>query len=254
MWDPMKYLTFADHRGRPFYELLGRVSVDSPRRVVDLGCGPGNLTATLAQRWPGATIEALDSSPEMVEAARAAGVDARLGDLDDWLPEPDTDVLLSNAVLQWVPQHRDLLRRWVRALPSGSWLAMQMPGNFTAPSHALLRELADSPRWSALLSAVRLRGEAVVGEPVEYADLLADEGCQADVWETTYQQRLEGEDPILDWVAGTSLRPIRAKLDDAQWAEFRAEFAPMLRAAYPARADGVTWFGFRRIFLVARTG
>src|SRR5437016_5421725 len=112
MWDPSVYLAFADQRGRPFHDLIARIGADDPRRVVDLGCGPGNYTELLAARWPGAIVEALDSSPEMVAAARERGLVARVGDVTDWKPEPDTDVVVSNAVLQWVPGHADLLRRW----------------------------------------------------------------------------------------------------------------------------------------------
>ncbi|WP_236796187.1 trans-aconitate 2-methyltransferase [Amycolatopsis sp. GM8] len=252
MWDPAKYLDYADQRGRPFYELLGRVGAVAPRRVVDLGCGPGNLTKSLPSRWPSAILEASDSSPEMVAAAQAAGVPAEVRDVHDWKPAPDTDVVLSNAVLQWVPDHRDLLRRWAGELPSGAWCAMQVPGNFGAPSHALIRELASSPAWAPVLEPVVFRGDETVGEPQEYADLFADAGCQVDAWETTYVQRLDGPDPVLEWVSGTALRPIRAALDDASWTRFRAELAPLLAQAYPARADGTTWFGFRRIFAVAR--
>lgn len=252
MWDPTKYLAFADHRGRPFHELVNRIGAESPRRVVDLGCGPGNLTVTLAARWPDATLEAMDSSPEMVEAAREAGVDAHVGDVTAWQPEPDTDVVVSNAVLQWVPTHREMLRNWAKALPSGAWLAVQMPGNFDSPSHTSIRDLAGSARWSQRLDTVGLRGDLFVGQPEEYADLLVDAGCEADVWETTYTQRLEGEDPVLDWVTGTALRPIRAALSEPDWQEFRADLGAVLRTAYPTRPDGITWFPFRRIFVVAR--
>lgn len=253
MWDPGKYLTFADHRGRPFHELVNRIDAPAPRRVMDLGCGPGNLTALLPNRWPGAVIEAVDSSPEMVAAARANGVDARIGDVTDWMPGPDTDVVISNAVLQWVPGHVDLLRKWARALPSGAWLAMQMPGNLGAPSHELIRELSASAGWRDRLGDTDVRSIDLVGNPRDYADLLTDEGCLVDAWETTYLQRMEGPDPVLEWVTGTALRPIRAKLADEGWAAFRAELAPRLRAAYPRRPDGVTWFDFRRVFVVART-
>ncbi|HEX4705331.1 MAG TPA: methyltransferase domain-containing protein, partial [Pseudonocardiaceae bacterium] len=176
MWDPTAYLTFADHRGRPFHDLVGRIAAREPRRVVDLGCGPGNLTETLAQRWPAATLDALDSSPEMVEAARARGINAHVGDVTEWTPEPDTDVVVTNAVLQWVPGHHELLRRWVRQLPSGAWLAMQVPGNFAAPSHVLTRELAANPTWRQTLDGVPLREEDAVSTPREYANLLVDEG------------------------------------------------------------------------------
>jgi trans-aconitate 2-methyltransferase len=252
MWDPATYLNFADHRGRPFHDLVGRIAADAPRRVVDLGCGPGNQTETLAQRWPDAVVEGTDSSVEMVEAARARGLDARVEDVNDWHPEPDTDVVLTNAVLQWVPGHARLLRRWAEELPSGAWFGMQVPGNFDAPSHVLIRDIAESPTWRADLADVRLRQEDTVASPTEYADLFADAGAQVDAWETTYLQRLTGEDPVLDWVTGTALRPIKAVLDEQRWNTFRTELGARLRTAYPSRADGTTWFEFRRVFVVAR--
>lgn len=254
MWDPTKYLAFADHRSRPFFDLLARVPADAPRRVADLGCGPGNLTETLAARWPDAVVEAMDSSPEMVEAARGRGIDASVGDVREWAPRPDTDVVVSNAVLQWVPGHDELLTRWVARLPEGAWLAFQVPGNFGAPSHVRVRELAREDRWHARLGSVVLREDDAVLDPAGYASLLADAGCAVDAWETTYVQRLTGEDPVLEWVTGTALRPIRAALDEPDWADFRASLAPRLRAEYPARADGSTWFPFRRVFVVARVG
>ncbi|WP_020416639.1 trans-aconitate 2-methyltransferase [Amycolatopsis sp. ATCC 39116] len=250
MWDPAKYLDYADLRGRPFYDLIGRIDAAEPRRVVDLGCGPGNLTLSLASRWPGAKLEALDSSPEMVEAARAAGLDARVADVREWSPEPDTDVVVTNAVLQWVPEHRSLLRRWVGELPSGAWFAMQVPGNMDSPSHTLVREVAARPEWSARVGG--LRGVDAVDTPAEYAELFADAGCSVDAWETTYVQRLSGPDAVLEWITGTALRPVRAALDDDEWQRFRAELAPLLNEAYPPRADGTTWFPFRRVFAVAR--
>ncbi|HVV09410.1 trans-aconitate 2-methyltransferase [Amycolatopsis sp.] len=247
MWDPAKYLDYADLRARPFYDLIGRIGAQAPRRVSDLGCGPGNLTVELGKRWPGAILDASDSSPDMVAAARAAGVDARLLDLHDWTPEPDTDVVVTNAVLQWVPDHRELLKRWVAQLPSGAWLAMQVPGNFDAPSHVLARRLA-----AEVAPDVDLRGEDAVGEPLEYAELFADAGCAVDAWETTYAQRLAGENAVLEWISGTALRPVKAALSEPDWQSFRAELAKRLDEAYPPRPDGTTWFPFRRIFAVAR--
>lgn len=251
-WSPTKYLDYADLRARPFHDLISRVGAQAPRRVVDLGCGPGNLTRELAARWPGATIEAYDSSPEMVAAAQSAGVDARLLDVRDWLPSADTDVVVTNAVLQWVPDHEALLRRWTAGLPAGGWLAMQVPGNFGAPSHVLPRALAASARWSHRIGP--LRAENSVAGPEEYAGLLADAGCAVDVWETTYMQALTGANAVLEWITGTALRPVRTILDDASWADFRAELAPLLEEAYPPRPDGTAWFPFRRIFAVAHKG
>jgi trans-aconitate 2-methyltransferase len=252
VWDPGKYLDYADLRARPFYDLVSRIGATSPRRVADLGCGPGNLTVSLRERWPSAILECSDSSPEMVAAARERGLDAALLDVRDWIPAPDTDVVVSNAVLQWVPGHFSLLRRWASSLPSGAYLAVQVPGNFNAPSHALTRELAASPAWASRLAEVVLREDDAVSSPLEYANLLADAGCTVDAWETTYVQPLHGPSPVLEWITGTALRPIRAALTDAEWEQFRASLAPRLDTAYPARSDGVTLFEFRRVFFVAR--
>jgi trans-aconitate 2-methyltransferase len=248
-WDPTAYLTFDDHRSRPFHDLLARIGATEPRRVVDLGCGPGHLTGLLSARWPGAEIDALDSSPEMVENARARGVPARQADVRDWQPGPTDDVVVTNAVLQWVPEHAELLVRWLGEMPKGGWFAMQVPGNFSAQSHALVRELLAEPAWSG---RVQVRDELAVAPPADYADSVAAVGAEVDAWETTYLHRLTGPDAVLAWISGTALRPVRAALEDAEWDRFRAELAPRLREAYPPRPDGTTWFPFRRIFLVAR--
>ncbi len=252
MWNPDVYLAFADHRGRPFFDLLSRVRAETPRRVVDLGCGPGNLTATLNKRWPDAIVEAWDSSPEMVDAARERGVDANVGDVRAWNPQSDTDVVVSNATLQWVPEHADLLVRWAGELPAGSWIAMQVPGNFDAPSHRAVRELARRERWSEPLQDFPFR-EGQVDDPSGYAGLLSDVGCTVDAWETTYIHELTGDNPVLEWITGTALTPVKSRLDEEQWQRFRQELIPLLDEAYPTRADGRTFFPFRRIFVVAQT-
>ncbi|WP_193044745.1 trans-aconitate 2-methyltransferase [Mycolicibacterium baixiangningiae] len=253
MWNPEVYLEFADHRGRPFFDLLARIGAAAPRRVVDLGCGPGNLTATLHGRWPSAVVEAWDNSPEMVAAAREHGVEANVGDVRDWSPRPDTDVVLSNATLHWVPEHRELLTRWAGALAPGSWLAMQVPGNFDAPSHDAVRRLAGQEPWAAPLQDI-FAADDVVDTPAAYAELLTGAGCTVDAWETTYIHELTGEHPVLDWITGTALRPVRSRLTDEQWDRFRDELIPLLDEAYPPRPDGRTFFPFRRVFVVARTG
>lgn len=254
MWNPDVYLAYADHRGRPYYDLLARVGAGSPRRVADLGCGPGNLIRTLKDRWPDAVIEAWDSSVEMVEAARERGVDARVGDVRDWTPHPDTDVVVSNATLHWVPEHAELLPRWAAQLAAGSWIAFQVPGNFDAPSHLAVRDLVSSPRWSRSLGDFPFERSEVVRSAADYAGLLTDAGCTVDAWETTYIHELTGEHPVLEWINGTALRPVRAALSDHDWEQFRAELIPLLDAAYPRRADGLTFFPFRRIFVVAQVG
>ncbi|HTX84897.1 MAG TPA: methyltransferase domain-containing protein, partial [Streptosporangiaceae bacterium] len=193
MWDPAQYLHFADERSRPFYDLAGRIGAIAPGYVVDLGCGPGNLTASLAVRWPQAEVLGVDSSAEMIAAAQQADYAAAAGqgqlsfavsDVNDWQPARPPDVIISNAVLQWVPNHLELLPRWAADLAPGGWLAFQLPGNFDQPTHAVLRELATSPRWRDRLSGVQLNRQA--GEPGEYLDLLGRLGLIVDAWETTY--------------------------------------------------------------------
>jgi trans-aconitate 2-methyltransferase len=239
-------------RARPFYDLLSRVGAEQPRRVVDLGCGAGNLTLQLSRRWPEAVIEALDDSPEMVAAAKERGVNATVGDVRSWQPQRDTDVVMSNAVLHWVPEHAELLVRWAGQLAGGTWLAIQMPGNFETPSHAAVRAVARREPFANILRDVPFRVGAVVQPPSYYADLLIRAGCAVDAWETTYLHQLTGEHPVLDWITGTSLRPVRERLSDEDWQRFRRELIPLLADAYPPRSDGVTFFPFRRVFVVAQ--
>ena len=254
MWDPDVYLTFADHRARPFYDLLSRVAAREPRRVVDLGCGAGNLTSQLARRWPDATIEALDSSPEMVAAARERGVSASVADVRTWTPQPDTDVVLSNAAMHWVPEHGELFVRWVGRLAAGSWLAIQMPGNFETASHAAVRAVARRQPYAELLQENPFRVGTVVDTPAHYADLLLDSGCTVDAWETTYIHQLTGEHPVLDWISGTALLPVSERLDAQHYQRFREELIPLLAEAYPSRPNGTTFYPFRRVFVVAQVG
>ncbi|WP_436527750.1 methyltransferase domain-containing protein [Actinoplanes sp. HUAS TT8] len=243
MWDPTVYRRFGNERSRPFFDLTARIGATAPRAVTDLGCGSGELTRTLAERWPQARVTGIDSSPEMI--AKAGDGDFRVGDIAGWHPDPDTDVIVTNAALQWVPGHQDMLVRWVAALPAGAWLAMQVPGNFDAPSHRLLREVAGEFGVGHVLR------ESPVDDPADYAALLA--GADVDAWETTYLHLLpaDGPDhPVLRWMEGTALRPVRAALDEPGWAKFRAELGGRLAGAYPAGHRRVA-FPFRRIFVVA---
>lgn len=253
-WDPRKYIEFADYRNRPFFDLTGRIAAEAPRIVADLGCGAGNLTAVLAARWPGAQVLGLDSSPDMAARARADHEAPNLrfetGDISGWEPSAGVDVVVSNAALQWVPGHRDLMRRWLRLLPFGAWLAVQVPGNFRSPSHVLMRELAESDRWRDRLAGV-LRHAGAVGEPADYLRLLLDAGCAAEAWETTYLHQLSGPDPVLEWVRGTGLRPVLEALAPDEAAEFEGAYRKALQEAYPATEHG-TVFPFRRIFCVGR--
>lgn len=254
MWDPDQYQRFGGERSRPFFDLVGRVAADDPRVVVDLGCGPGPLTAALAERWPGAEVRGIDSSAEMIEAAQALRHSAggrlsfALGDVREWKPDGPVDVIVSNAVLQWVPGHLDVLARWAGFLPPGGWLAFQVPGNFDQPSHRALRELAASDRWRSLLAGVQLNRQAA--DPAEYLDLLAPAGFEVDAWETTYLHVLQGDDAVVDWYKGTGLRPVLAALPPGEATAFLADYRARMREAYPAAPYG-TPFPFRRVFVVA---
>ncbi|MFP5371065.1 MAG: trans-aconitate 2-methyltransferase [Actinomycetes bacterium] len=252
-WDPVRYLRFAGERARPFAELVARLTAESPATVVDLGCGEGALTASLSQRWPGARITGVDSSAPMLDAAAAHAVPGRveftIGDVRDWQPREPVDVLVSNAVLHWVPGHEELLARWAGRLSPGGELAVQVPGNFRAPTHTLLADLCRSPRWATRLADAGPSTDAVL-DPAGYYDVLTAAGLAADVWETTYLHVLSGPDPVLGWVGSTQLRPVLAQLDEGEGEEFTAAYAAALRKAYPPRPDGTTLLPFRRIFAV----
>ena len=250
-WDPERYLTYADERGRPFVELLHRVAAEQPRTVVDLGCGPGNLTRLLAERWPDADVRGVDSSEEMVERARveAPGLAFEVGDVRDWAPAEPVDVLVSNATLQWVPGHLDLLPSLVAGVRPGGWLAFQVPGNFDEPSHTIRTALAAEEPYAAHTDGVAVPHSH---DPATYLEVLADLGCTVDAWETTYLHVLRGEDPVFTWVSGTGARPTLQALEPAGLREqFEEEFRRRLREAYPERAHGVV-LPFRRIFVVAQ--
>lgn len=249
-WDPREYLRFAGERARPFVELVGRIDVPSPGTVVDLGCGDGSTTALLADRWPAARVTGIDSSPEMLAAApRRPGLEFLLGDVRDWRPQEPVDVVVCNAVLHWVPGHDRLLGRWAEQLPPGGALAVQVPGNFRAPTHALLAKLCRSPAWAERLADVAPSPSAAL-EPTGYLEVLTGAGLSTDVWETTYLHVLSGDDPVLGWVRSTVLRPVLARLDGTAATAFTDEYAGALRSAYPRRADGSTVLPFRRLFAV----
>jgi len=264
-WNPEQYEKFSHHRRRPFADLTSRVGAGAPEIVVDLGCGPGPQTLGLATRWPDARVIGVDSSAEMIDQARRNDPLDRVEwvqcDVESWDPAQvgaPIDVLTTNALLQWVPSHAQLIPGWIGALAPGGWFAMQVPGNFNAPSHVLLREVAaQSPRAAELLPRLR-GGEATgspVGEPAAYTALLAGLGCDVDAWETTYQHILDPagdqREPVLEWTKGTAMLPVFEVLkDEDERADFVAAYGNALLRAYPRQPFG-TVFAFRRIFAVA---
>jgi trans-aconitate 2-methyltransferase len=247
-WDPERYLVYADERGRPYVDLLARVGATDPGRVVDLGCGPGNLTVLLKERWPSADVVGVDSSPEMVaRAASVEGIRVEEGDVRTWRPEGLVDVLFSNATYQWVPGHLDLLPDLVGHVAPGGWFAFQVPGNHDEPSHALLHDLAADPRFAAHTRGV---ARPHSHDPAVYADALRDLGLEVDAWETTYLHLLTGEDPVFTWISGTGARPTLQALPDELRAVFVQEYKALLRDAYPPGPHGTT-LPFRRVFVSA---
>lgn len=244
-WDPQHYLTYAGERGRPFVDLLARVGAEAPASVVDLGCGPGNMTRLLAERWPAATVTGVDSSAEMIARARAEQPELAWveSDLRAW--DGRADVVLSNATLQWLPDHLALLPSLAEL--AREWFALQVPGNFDEPSHAIPGELAATAPYAEHTASAQRPGSH---DPVDYLDALRD-GFDVDAWETTYLHVLTGEDAVLDWISGTGLRPIVQALPEELRPRYLEELRPRLRQAYPAR-DGVVVMPFRRVFVVAR--
>ena len=261
-WDPRQYAVFAGHRGRPFADLLARVDAPDPRLVVDLGCGPGELTLGLTRRWPDARVVGVDSSPEMLARARQLDVDGRVewvqAAAEEWDPTglgAPIDVLVTNATLQWVPSHLRLVPTWVAGLAPGGTFAMQVPSNFDAPSHRLMRQVATRHARADDLRHGLARAQAVA-QPQTYAALLLDLTPDVDVWQTTYEHVLpagpDGPHPVLEWVRGTGLRPVLGVLDEHERESFVAEYEKELETAYPRRPYGVL-FPFTRTFAVART-
>jgi trans-aconitate 2-methyltransferase len=252
-WDPHQYEQFAAERARPFDDLLARVDLPGATEIVDLGCGTGALTAELSRRWPGAHVVGVDNSPEMLAEARSREVVGRLefelADLRDFEPEGPLDILVTNATLQWVPDHLPTMARLASFVRPGGFLALQVPGNFGEPTHRLLAELLASPRWSTALPAAMASPGS--HDPDAYLSALLDAGLEASAWETTYCQVLQGENPVLEWMKGTALRPVLTALLADDRDAFLAEYGALLGGAYPATSHG-TVLPFRRVFAVGR--
>jgi trans-aconitate 2-methyltransferase len=259
-WDPSQYLKFSDHRLRPALELLDRVPLAAPRVVYDLGCGSGHVARIMAERWPEATVYGLDNSTEMLAKAASEASTVRWveADIRHWSPDQAPDLIYSNATLQWVDGHGDLFPRLMGYVNPGGCLAVQMPLSWDMPSHRLMREtLADGGPGNTPIGDASLR-EAVARKWVDdmevYYDLLAGATRSLDIWATEYLQVLEGEDPILEWVKGTGLRPILNALNDTHREVFITAYRQRLRQPYPIRSDGHTLYPFRRLFIVALAG
>jgi trans-aconitate 2-methyltransferase len=253
-WKPEVYLNFAAYRARPVADLLPRINPPDQGMLYDLGCGPGNVTVQLKARWPGRTVIGVDSSPEMLDTARAKhakeGVAFERGDIATWKASPPAALVFANAALHWVPDHETLFPHLARNLMPGGILAVQMPVGQRAPYHTCIAEIAAAPQWRDKLAKAHPQ-TAPLPAPVYY-ELLAPLMEDIDIWETDYRHVLHGEDPVAAWAAGTTLVPYTSLLEKTEAAALTAAYAKAVRAAYPPQSDGRTIFTMRRIFVVAR--
>ncbi|HXQ52083.1 MAG TPA: methyltransferase domain-containing protein [Stellaceae bacterium] len=262
-WDPRQYLKFSGERLRPGFDLLAQVGDLPLGPVYELGCGTGVHARAMAERWPDRDIIAVDKSSQMLAEAAAEPSRVRWieADIARWSTPAPAALVYSTATLQWLEGHERLFPHLMRQLAAGGVLAVQMPRNFDAPSHALMRETAAHGPWAATLAPQTRTGTGQgtllrldpVGPPAYYYDLLRPLARELDLWETEYLHVLEGDDPVLEWVRGSALRPVIESLPQDLARGFERDYAAKLRAAYPRRADGRTLLPFRRIFMVART-
>lgn len=251
-WSARQYLKFEDDRTRPSRDLLAQIPLQSPRTVIDLGCGPGNSTELLVERFPKARVIGIDSSPDMLRQARERlnGVNFIEADLATWTPNPDADLLFGNAVFQWVPDHSTVLQRLLKSLPQGAALAVQMPDNTREPALALMAKVAASGPWAderALSDAARND----LKSPAEYYDLLKPHCSRLDIWHTVYNHVMAGPEGIVEWFKGSALRPYLNAIRADMRAAFIAAYTAELNKAYPARFDGKVLLKFPRLFIVA---
>jgi len=254
-WDPAQYLRFAGERQRPAVDLLARIGAEAPATVVDLGCGTGNLAPLLLARWPAAQLTGVDGSPEMLARARTENPGATFvqADIGRWRPAAAVDVLYSNAALHWIDGHQALIPRLLEeAVAPGGTLAIQMPRNFTAPSHASIVATIEQGPWREKLEP-HLRREPVA-PPATYWRLLEGRAAQLQVWETEYLQVLSGDNPVAEYTKGTWLKQFLDRLERDERAAFEDDYRERVRPWYPPEPDGRTLFPFRRLFIVAQRG
>lgn len=252
-WDPALYRRYEDERTRPARDLLARVPHEAPGRVVDLGCGPGNSTELLVERFPAAEVIGIDNSAAMLDSARERlpGCRFELADIGAWTPADAPDLIYANAALQWVGDHENLLPRLLGLLAPGGMLAVQMPDNRDEPTHRAMRELAALPPFAALIGdPSRMRTELLGLNG--YYDLLSPIAASLDIWRTAYQHPMDSPARIVEWVRGTGLKPFVDPLPEPERAQFLAAYEQRIADSYPPRADGRLLLAFPRLFFVAQ--
>ncbi|HEY7391766.1 MAG TPA: methyltransferase domain-containing protein [Bryobacteraceae bacterium] len=251
-WDAKQYLKFGDQRTQPVRDLISRIQLPNPRRIIDLGCGPGNSTEELRRRWPEADITGLDSSPEMIGRARGAFPEAIwvAADAASWKAAEPFDLVFSNAMLHWVRNHEDVCPRLLDQVADGGALAFQVPAHYDSRLHREIMEVSREPEWTDRMAGARA---ALTNHPPEfYYDLLKSRAFRLDIWETTYYHVLAGPDSVLEWFRGSGLRPFLEALDgDGERREFERRLAARYEKTYSRRPDGKILFPFRRLFLIA---
>jgi trans-aconitate 2-methyltransferase len=251
-WSAKQYLKFEDERTRPPRDLLAQVRLDDPGRVFDLGCGPGNSTELLIERFPGAEVIGVDSSPDMLRQARERLPSCTFveGDLSTWVPREGTDLLFGNAVFQWVPDHPKVLARLLQSLQPGGVLAVQMPDNTKEPALMLMEKVAASGPWTAAIAQANAARNDLP-RPEDYYDLLRPLCSHIDIWHTHYNHIMENHAGVVEWFKGSGLRPFLAPLDAGMRETFTANYTDEIRFAYPARSDGKVMLKFPRLFILA---
>lgn len=253
-WSPGQYLKFEDERTRPAAELLARVPLERPKRVLDVGCGPGNSTELLAARFPQAEIVGLDSSPEMIATARKRLPSAEfiVADIHDYAPKTPFDLIFANAVFQWVPDHLDVVARLFATCPPGGAIALQVPDNLNEPTHMLMAAVARGGPWKEKFAKPIPRGP--IPPPSAWYDRLGPLASSVDVWHTVYHHVLAEPAAIVEWVKGTGLRPWLDRLDEAERDAYLAAYTERIAESYPPLCDGKVMLRFPRLFVVAVRG
>jgi trans-aconitate 2-methyltransferase len=250
-WSARQYSLFEQQRTRPVRDLVAAIPLASVRTAVDLGCGPGNSTEVLAERFADATVSGLDSSDDMLGEARQRlpNVAFERADIATWQPAQSYDVILANASLQWVPDHAALYPRLVSLLNPGGVLAVQTPDNLEEPAHRLARDIAASAQWVDRIGDVKHPDRHPAAY---YFELLRGHCAEVDVWRTTYRHPLSGgHAAVVEWFKGSALRPYLQKLGEAEQEEFLEAYLHAISQAYPALDDGTVLLPFPRLFIVA---
>lgn len=251
-WSAEQYVKFEDERTRPARDLLAQVPLGSAERAYDLGCGPGNSTELIAERFGAANVCGLDSDDNMLAAAarRLPGMKFVKADLNSWAPEQPADLLYANAVFQWVPDHISVLARLMDHLKPGGVLAVQMPDNLAEPSHTLMEETGAAGPWKAAFAGGRVR-RPVLPPPADYFDRLMPKSARVEVWHTVYYHPLADAPAIVEWVKATGLRPYLDAAGPEHAAAFTADYTARIAGAYRPMADGRVLLRFPRLFIVA---